>query len=241
MRRRHLLTILGLLFGGALLLLAVGLSGFYVAVQRAPEFYQEALEADPVEQKKASDAMLQQATALASDVKAEGAWQGLFTEAQINGWLAVDLVENHPALLPRGVTDPRVDITPEQLTVACRVRRGQIDSIVSLVVDAYLVETNVMALRVRRARAGLLPLPLPRILEEIADNARRLDLAVRWQDVDGDPVALLSLHPPRDENDNRVVIEAIHLGDGEIYLAGRTLPVEDGAASGSGEKMNVQR
>jgi hypothetical protein len=249
MRRRFWLILAGAVFGTVVLLLAVGLVGLYFAARQAPEFYEKALQADPVAQAKASDEMLQQATALASDVKAEGRWHGLFTEEQINGWLAVDLIQNHPTLLPWGVSDPRVNITPQEVTVACRVRRRKIDSVVTLSVDAYVAEPNVVALRVRGARAGLLPLPLPRILEEIAENARRLDLAVQWQHVEGDPVALISIPPPRDERDKRVCIEKLHLGKGEIYLAGRTEsssgpdgPSEESDLSReTSEKVNDQR
>ena len=55
-----------------------------------------------------------------------GRWQALFTAEQINGWMAVDLARNFPNTLPPGVVDPRVDIRPEGVTVACRYLEGAV-------------------------------------------------------------------------------------------------------------------
>ena len=206
------------------LLLAIGSCVFavYSASQQVPEFYEEALKRDPVAEQKASDKMLQQATALASDVEKEGPWTAVFTAEQINGWLAVDMLQNHPDLLPPSVRDPRVGIEPERLRVACRFERGDWSSVLSLAVDAYLAEPNVIALRIREARAGLVPLPLDGILKHISKSADQMDLRIQWRQAEGDPVVLITIPPPRDEDDKLVRIEALRLGEGEIYVSGRT-------------------
>lgn len=207
---------------GVLLVLIAAMFVLYGASQQVPEFYRQALETDPARRREASDAMLQRATALANDVKKEGRWQGLFTAEQINGWLAVDLVENHPDLLPGDISDPRVAIEPEGLTVAFRFQRGKINTVLSLSADAYLTEPNVAALRIRKARAGMLPLPLEKVLEYISKAAKRLELKLEWRQADGDPVALISIPPPRDEEDRLVQIETLRLGKGEVYVSGST-------------------
>ena len=185
-----------------------------------PEFYGPAIQADPAAQEDASDKMLQKAAALVSDVGNEDEWKSLFTEDEINGWLAVDLVENHPDALPPSVTDPRVSIEPDRLTLACRYDRGGWKCVLSVVVDVYLAEPNVVALRIRKARAGAVPLPLDEVLDRITTAAGKMDLQLRWQQAEGDPVALVSIRPPRDDDERVVRIESIKLGDGEIYLAG---------------------
>jgi len=207
---------------GLVLVIGGGMFAMYKASQQVPEFYREALQVEPVKQHEASDQMLQRATTLASEVKQEGKWKALFTAEQINGWLAVDLVENHPGALPRGISNPRVAIEPDRVMLACRARRGELDSVVSLTVEPYLAEPNVMALRIRKARAGLLPLPLDRVLSYISRAANRLDLRLQWRQADGDPVALVSLRQPRDRHDRFVRIEALQLGESEVYLAGST-------------------
>lgn len=219
---RKLVWIIVVAVGGLLLLLVGG--GFLLlqASRQVPEFYREALKIEPARQQQASDEMLQQATALASDVKKEGQWQALFTAEQINGWLAVDLMKNHPRALPRGVSDPRVAVDPHRLTLACRIRRRGFDGVVTLIVDAYLPEPNVVAIRIHKVRAGLVPLPMDRILDRIGKAARRRDLRIEWRQVDGDPVALVSIPPPRDENGRVVRVEVLQLGKGEIFVSGST-------------------
>ncbi len=224
---RKLIWTLVFVVAGLLLLLAGGAFLLLKAAQQVPDFYREALKAEPAVQKKASDEMLRQATALASDVKKEGQWHALFTAEQINGWLAVDLVKNHPLALPQGVSDPRVAIDPKRLTMACRVRRIGFDGVVTLTIDAYLPEPNVAAFRIRGVHAGLVPVPMDRILERIGEIAKRLELKLEWRQLDGDPVALVSIPSTRDKDDRVVRVEAIQLGEGEIYVSGSTEKVKE--------------
>jgi len=213
---------IGILLGCGVLLVACGtLLVVWKMSQQVPEFYVQALEVDPAKQEEASDQMLERATALASDVRQEGRWKALFTAEQINGWLAVDMVKNHPDLLPRSVGDPRVAIEPDKVTVACRFQRGQIDTVLSLTADVYLSEPNVAALRIRKARAGMLPLPLEKVLERISEAANRLNLDIRRRQAEGDPVILISI-PQRTEGGRLVRVESLRLGEGEIYLSGST-------------------
>jgi hypothetical protein len=222
-RRWLLIALAGL--GGLSLALVVVVLSLYWASQQAPEFYQESLKAEPARQAKASDEMLQQTTALVSDVKKEGQWHTLFTADQINGWLAVDLPRNHPGAMPSVIRDPRVQIKPDQLNVACRYE-GSVKSVLWLSLDVYLAEPNVMALRIKKARAGLLPLPLNEVLGAVSLAAERLNLHIEWKQSDGDPVALVRLPPQRDGEKKRIRIESLRLGDNELYLGGSTEPAK---------------
>ncbi len=205
-----------------LLLLAAVAGGVYWASQRVPGFYREELDREPQVQRAASEAMLENASALASNVSKEGRWSALFTAEQINGWLAVDAVENHPDLLPADIADPRIRIQPGRATFACRHGRGSLSTVVTLSVGLHLVKPNVVALRIDHVRAGVLPIPLSQILDGVAEAARRLNVHLAWRQVDGDPVALLTIPPARDGDDTEYELEALELRDGLIYLAGRT-------------------
>lgn len=220
MRRWLRITILvlcALLGLTAILLLAV-----YRAAQHVPDFYREALTAEPGMQQKDSDRMLQRATSLHNSVKRQGTWQGEFTAAEVNGWLATDLPQNYPHLLPRGFRDPRVKIEPDGITVACLIERGGLRCVVSLEVDVYLDAPNVVAMRVRKARAGAIPWPLDRVLEAASEAARRADLRVRWRQAGGDPVALISLPPVEGGHGKTIRIEKIRLDNGTIRVSGAT-------------------
>jgi hypothetical protein len=204
-----------------LILVGCGLIGLYAATQHVPAAYRLALEADRAEQNTSSDEMLEKTADLASDVEREGQWSAIFTADQINGWLAVDLVNNHQEMLPPDIRNPRVDITPSQMTVFCQYDGGRLSSILSLSVDAYLSEPNVIAIRIRKARAGALPLPLKQVTDQVTEAVHRANLRIRWRQKDGDPVALVTI-PPASDREKQTRLEDLRLGDGELYLAGST-------------------
>jgi uncharacterized protein YpmS len=208
-----------LVLGGLAALIVLALLGLYAAARHEPAFYRKALEIEPAVLEKASGRMIQQSTALVSAVKKEGHWEALFTAEQINGWLAVDMVKNHPRALPTGLHDPRVAIDPKQITVACRFERGGTHGVLTLTVEPYVPEPNMVALRIVKARAGLLPVPLDRVLKGLSQAARNMQLQLQWRQAGGDPVAMLSL-PPADHHPVR--IESLRLGEGEIYVEGTT-------------------
>jgi len=192
------------------------------ASQHVPAFYAEALKADPARQRIAGERMTKAAAALASDVQREGRWQAVFTEEDLNAWLAVELVEKHGDLLAAAVSDPRVKIEPDNLTIAFRYRDGGRSVVVSLAIDAYLVEPSVVALRIRKARAGALPLPLDNILREVAKSTDQWEWQVDWRQAGGDPVAQITIPPLGARRNRQAQIETLRLESGKIVLAGAT-------------------
>jgi hypothetical protein len=207
---------------GLLVLAVLVLLGLYWAVQHEPAFYRETLEVKPQVLEKASDRMLQQIGALQSALRRQGRWQATITAEELNGWLAIDLAKNHPNTLPPSVHNPRVVITPTEMTVACRYE-GAVHTVLSLTVQPYVPEPNVVALRIVRGRAGMLPVPLKKVLDGLSKAAAEMRLHLRWVQAGSDPVAMLSL--PEDNDAERVVrIETLELGDGQIRVSGITEP-----------------
>ncbi len=143
-----------ILLGSPLLALATLLWWLFCASQDVPDFYREAIASPPPNQTQASDDLVRGALALVSQVRKSGIWSATFTEEQVNGWMAVDLVENHAQSLPPGFRDPRVSITPDGVSLACQVDMGAISTVCSLDADVVLEKENVVALRIRHARAG---------------------------------------------------------------------------------------
>jgi hypothetical protein len=217
---KRFLIISAVAVGSLLLLAAVGLFILWRASQVVPEFYTEVLAAEPAKQRDASDKMLQKTTVLASDLRKSGRWEALFTQQEINGWLAIDLNENHADSLPPGIADPRVAVEASGMRVACRAQRGSVETVLSIALDVYLAEPNVVGIRIRRVRAGVVPLPLADVLEQIRDFGNRMGVRIRWQQFQGDPVALIRLSPVAD--DKPVIIDTLELAEGEVYLAGIT-------------------
>ena len=217
----RMLRLVLFVLGGLVVLLLVMLLAIYVAARHEPEFYRKALETKRDVLEKGSDRMLRKVAALESAMVKPGHWEIRFTADEINGWLAVDMAKNHPSALPPSLKNPRVAIGPKELSAACRFEQGDAVSVLSLTIQAYMSEPNVVALRIVRARAGLLPLPLGRVLEGLSQAARDMRFRLEWRRTGGDPVALLA---PADDGDARwiVRIETVRLDEGEIYVAGTT-------------------
>jgi hypothetical protein len=206
--------------GIVVVLVAVALPSFYFAARHVPDFYREALETDPDVLERGSDRMLQQATALSGAVKREGNWEVLFTAEQINGWLAVDMPKNHPGLLPPAMRDPRAIVHPKGVTLACRYDPGWFPVVLSLTIEPYVSEPNVLAIRFVGARAGLLPFPLGGVIDRFTEAARNMDWQVEWRRAGDDPVAMISI--PAEDERRPMRLKKFRLGEGEVFVSGST-------------------
>lgn len=222
-----LVSVLRFLFWGALacLLLAIGATaGLWWAATSEPEAYHKVLKAsDPVVAKSSAQKLESQATSLAAEVKKPGQWQAIFTQAEVNAWLETVLPAKFADRIPAGVSDPRVMFSRGRLTGFCRYQDGRVNTVVSLEVEAYLTEKkNEVAVRLRSAKAGALPVPLADVVAQLSQAVREADVVVRWSEEGGDPVALIQLDPVEREHGRPVTIDKLDLRDGEIYFAGQT-------------------
>lgn len=202
---------------------AIALFSIYQASRQVPEFYLESLALDDEHLIKARDEFVAQTTALASDLHRSGAWTSLFTAEQINAYLALELARSFPDLMPSDLEEPRIFIREHEATIACRYKGAEVDTVLSLTVEAYLQDTNVLALRIRRARAGALPVPLAQVLDAISRAAGQLDLRIQWRKSHGDPVALLTFPSARKSSDS-FRLQAVELRDGAVFAAGSIGP-----------------
>ena len=60
------------------------------------------------------------------------------------------------------------------------------------------------------------------VLQEISNAAKEMNLELRWDDQDGDPVALITIPTLRDESDKRLWLDLIELGQGKVSFSGHT-------------------
>jgi hypothetical protein len=170
----------------------------------------------------------------------------VFTEEQVNGWLVADLPEKFPNVLPPGTQEPRVAIDAEAIRVACRFDNGKFKTVISMALDVDLTtETNTLAVRVSKLRAGTLPVPLKHFLDKISVAASRGDIPIAWRQIDGDPVALVTVPVTHEDYAHReIYVDTIELREREIYLAGHTEPKAAPALNASvqlGRNHAIQR
>ena len=91
-----------------LISLAVGVYFLYRSTQFPPAFYQLSLDVDEEISAVEGDEFEVRILNLQNDARSNEQWQAIFTEAQINGWIASDVPEKFPDLLPDAVLEPRV-------------------------------------------------------------------------------------------------------------------------------------
>lgn len=220
----------------ALLLAGAG-SFFTYQVQQVPEFYEQAIAAQPQQQIAAGQQFEQEALEVQNQIRRAGEWRAEIAADEINGWLATVLPEKFPGMLPPEVSDPRVAIEQDRLRVAAKYRMSGIDTVVSLELSAFLTaEPNVMAVRVQRVAAGNIPVPLGKYLEQITESASRRGIYIRWQEVEGDPLAIVTL-PLAEPGDKReIILRSLELQPGTAIVTGTAeerppLVVEDQASA----------
>jgi hypothetical protein len=81
-------------------------------------------------------------------------------------------------------------------------------------------EANVVSLTLEKIRAGALPVPADRIIQTLTEQAKKNGLDVVWTK-DGDlPVATVRYRADRVRED--VVLERVHVREGQIKLSGRS-------------------
>jgi hypothetical protein len=209
---------------GVALFATAALLGVYRASRRVPEFYRKALAAPPTLQREGGQRFERHALALHNQFHHAGHWEVRFDQDDINGWLAADLPAKFPRALPPGVSEPRIAIDRGAVRLAVHYQRSGVDTVVSLSGQAYLTDQpNEVAIHVEQARAGLLPVPLGKFVQEITERAARANVPLRWTEAHGTPVALVRVPLALDDVQRRqFVLERLHFGDGELVVAGRT-------------------
>lgn len=225
-----------------LVLLAVALLFAWRASQHEEEWYVEVTApAAPIvreQQVEAGDEFERQALDLRNEARRTGQWQAVFSDKQVNGWLAYDLNEKFPGRLPSTIQDPRVKFIADNAKIAFRVKTktGSADSVIIVGVDVYLTEKpNEIAVRLRDASAGLLPLPKKQVVDTVTKAAAKLNVPVVWSQNGGDPVALLQIPQRIEQIEGRLTLDSVEIRAGEIEFTGRTLH-----ADGSSGSTNVQ-
>lgn len=202
------------------------LFAFWRALRYEPDFYRQALNVPSYREIERSTTLERQVETLQAQVRTDATWQQVFTEEELNAWLAVQLPERYSHLLPAGMSDPRVVIDERRVRFAARYESGGVTAVLSLEIEVSLAdEPNGIRLRIVRARAGAVPVPLEKWIDQATVAARRSELPLRIESVDGVPV--IDLTVPSETTawpDRRLVLERLELSHGRLTLGGRSEP-----------------
>lgn len=151
-----------------------------------------------------------------------GRWESVFTERELNAWLAIDLPQNHASLLPDAVTAPRVQMLPGRVRAGFRLGQGILSATVWIEAEVVLRQANQVAIRLAGAWLGGLPLPKGFLLDQIARRLERLGTVTETRRIDNQKMLLVYIPSTHQAGGLSHWLEAIRIASGELALAGET-------------------
>ena len=113
-----------------------------------------------------------QSLQLRNDICNEPTWEAVFSDQEVNAWLAEDLVTHFADQLPPEVHDPRVLFETDRVILAFQLEKGALQSVITVVARPRVPEENTVELTLEKIRAGILPVPADNILDRIIEHAR---------------------------------------------------------------------
>jgi hypothetical protein len=209
----------------ALVLMAVAAAALWAAYSAARQvrpFYQQAMQLEPQVLERGRQELESRATTLYSDVRNTSKWQALFTDEQINGWLAAELEHRSSDEIHQSVREPRIAISPGVLTLGFTTTQSGVDTVVSVDAAVFLTEEGDISVRLTNVRAGTLPLPATLVADEIATACQKLPFPVLWTEYDGAPAAIIKIGHDESAGGDRFYLDAIELTEGQLFVAGHT-------------------
>jgi hypothetical protein len=205
-------TVVGVLAGSAAL--------FWLSLTHEPSFYRAMVRLPRAKREAKAKRFVSQSIQLRNDICNEPTWEAVFSDEEVNAWLAEDLVTYFADQLPPEVHEPRVLFEMDRVTLAFELDDRPVKSVVWVVARPRVPHENVLELTIEKIRAGMLPVPADRVLDRIVGNARGHGLDVSWKREGKYPVATIRYtpHPGRDD----VKLERVQIRKGELRLAGRS-------------------
>jgi hypothetical protein len=207
---------------GLIASMAVILPGLaWLSLTHEPTFYRALVARVPREQREAkAKHFVASSLQLRNDISNERDWQAVFSDQEVNAWLAEDLITHFADQIPPEVHEPRVAFGPDRITLAFQLDRGPIRTVIWVVAQARIPEDNVLELTFDKIRAGVIPISAERLMGPITERAREQGLDVSWSREDNLPVATIRFGPDRGRSD--IVLERLSVRQGQIRLSGRS-------------------
>ena len=208
-------------YGGLVLLVLAAIPlALWASLTHTPDFYRPLITLPSKALEREAKAFVQQSLQLRNDIANEPTWEAVFSDEEVNAWLAEDLVTHFADQLPPEVHDPRIVFESDRVTLAFGLDQGPVRSVIWVVARPSVPEDNVVSLTLEKIRAGALPVPSERIIETLTQQARKNGLDLTWSK-DGDlPMATVRYKAARNSKD--VVLERIRIREGQIKLSGRS-------------------
>jgi hypothetical protein len=195
-------------------------AGVWFCLTYQPSYYRAMVSLSREQRAGRAKKFVAQSLQLRNDICNEPTWEAVFTDQEVNAWLAEDLVTYFADQLPPEVKEPRVLFELDRITFAFQLRQGGVQSVITVVARPRVPGGNTVELTLEKIRAGILPVPADNILDRIVEHARYHGVDVEWARKDGYPVVLMRYTPHIDRED--VQLEELWIRKHQIRLAGRS-------------------
>jgi hypothetical protein len=200
--------------------LGAAAGGVWLLLTHQPRFYRAMAHLPRAQLEQRAKHFSAQSLQLYNDIRNEPTWEAIFTDQEVNAWLAEDLVTEFADQLPPEVHEPRVLFELDRVTLAFELDQGPIKSIVWVVARPRVPQPNVLELTLEKIRAGVLPVPADHVIDRIIEHAREQDIKIERKVVDGLPVVVVRYTPHSQRED--VLLEQVQIREGILRLAGRS-------------------
>jgi hypothetical protein len=192
----------------------------WLSLTHQPTFYRNMVEMPRETQEIEAKRFVAQSLQLRNDIVNEPTWEAVFTDQEVNAWLAEDLVKHFADQLPPEVHEPRVVFEPDRIVLAFQLDQGPVKSVITVDAKPEVPEGNVLVLTLERIRAGVLPVFADKILDRIVEHAQERGIDVSWKRVDHRPVVTLKYTTDSERAD--IQLEHVEIRAGQIRLVGRS-------------------
>ncbi len=192
----------------------------WLSLTHQPRFYRVMKSLPRAQREAKAKHFVANSLQLRNDITNEKAWQAVFTDQEVNAWLAEDLMTHFADQIPGEVHEPRIAFEHDRVTFAFGLDKGPIRSVIWVVARISVPEDNVLALTIEKVRAGMIPISVDRVIGPLTAGARDRGLDVRWQADQDPPVALIRYKPDGGRSD--VVLQKLTVTQGRIHFSGRS-------------------
>src|SRR3954469_1963699 len=120
-----------LVAAGVLLGAAVAIpSGIWLSLTYQPSYYRDIFKLPQAQREVRAKHFVAQSLQLRNDICNEPTWEAVFSDQEVNAWLAEDLVTHFADQLPPEIHEPRVVFEVDRATMAFQLDQGPFSSVI---------------------------------------------------------------------------------------------------------------
>ena len=108
-------------------------SGIWLSLTYQPTYYRDIFKLPQDQREVKAKHFVAQSLQLRNDICNEPTWEAVFSDQEVNAWLAEDLVTHFADQLPPEVHDPRVLFETDRVILAFQLEKGSLQSVITVV------------------------------------------------------------------------------------------------------------